>query len=326
MIVIYFRVNFNSNSSTSYLLNIFLVLKLHRSNNNRSSSSKTKYRTNPYLQIPLSISSTYSLKQTSFDDSICNNTTNSLLNVNNQFEEKIVPNTLNSKSSSYFHTYKYSRREQKIFYASVKKARLKKPYAHSKKSHVNSIKFNKEKFFINLPTKINLRQRLNTNSNNSFPLIFDPNFNSLVQLSKNNLFRNYFSDIKIYFHLLHSIASQEFQIIINSNDNQHHVSYTAFSFINVLRQTMTDYTINLQKNFKRNYFQSFQHDEQQITTPFKMPRLDQNTSSNIHISTNCQCFETPSDNTLPSTPIMNTSVIEPVEPELNSIPRQPPKK
>ena len=39
---------------------------------------------------------------------------------------------------------------------------------------------------------------------------------------------------------------------------------------------MTDYTINLQTTFKRNYFQSFQY--QDINT-MKIPRYDQQTSS-----------------------------------------------
>ena len=129
---------------------------------------------------------------------------------------------------------------------------------------MNSSLFNNEKFSINLPTKINGRQRLNTNATNSYPLIFDPNFNSLVQMSTNRLFENYFSNINIYFHLLHSIASQEFQIIVNSNDHQHHASYTAISFINILRQTMAEYSLHLQQNYRRNYFQSFHYNDQQL--------------------------------------------------------------
>ena len=105
------------------------------------------------------------------------------------------------------------------------------------------------------------RQRLNTNSNNSYPLIFDPHFRSLVNLSStNDRLARYTSDMRIYFHLINSIASQEFQIIVNSNDNQQPLPYTAFSFIHLLRRTMFDFTMNLQRTMKRNHFQAFHLD------------------------------------------------------------------
>ncbi|CAF3325975.1 unnamed protein product [Rotaria sp. Silwood2] len=311
------------------------MVKLHRFND-KCISYKPKDKTNTYLQIPLSFGYITCSKKLSFEDSICN-TTNSLLinNNNNKFEEKILFNTLNTKSSLSYHIYKYSRREQNNFYASVKRARLKKQYTTTtKKSHTNSLIFNKENFSINLPTKINSRQRLNTNANNSYPLIFDPNFHTLVKISTNNLFHNYFSDINIYFHLIHSIASQEFQIIINSNDNQQHVSYTAYSFINILRQTMTDYSLNLQKHFKRNYFQTFQHNDQQITIPFKIRRYDQTISStNIQIDNNDHHSETQTDNSLSSITInnnfvqmenneMHNSIVHPVQSDLTLINHQ----
>jgi hypothetical protein len=245
-------------------------------------------------------------------------------------QENISNNNLNTKSSSY-HTYKYSRREQKNFYASVKKARLKKYYLSTKKSRINSLIFNQKNFFINLPTRINSRQKLNRNSNNSYPLIFDPNFNTLVQKSTNNFLKNYFSDINSYFHLIHSIASQEFQTIVNSNDTQHHISYTAFSFLNILRQTMMDYSINLQKTFKRNYFQSFQHHNQQILTPFKIPRYDQSSSSShIQIEDNNYPLEIHTERMRPSIPIINnflpiennSSVRHPVQNDLILIDHQ----
>jgi hypothetical protein len=286
-------------------------------------------KTNSYLQIPSSIGCISSSKQSSFDDSISHPFTSSLTN-GDQSEQEIVFNTLNNKFSSSYHTYKYSRREQKNFYASVKRARLKKQqYSSSKRSHTTSSIFNKTKSSINLPTKITSRQRLNTNSNNSYPLIFDPNFNSLVQISTNKTFHNYFSDINIYFHLLNSIASQEFQIIVNSNDNQHHVSYTAFSFVNILRQTMTDYSINLQKTFKRNYFQSFQQNDQQIITPLKVRRCHQSTSSDIQNVDNHH-LETQINHILPATTIdqigksqINDSAIHPMQSDLTIIDRQP---
>jgi hypothetical protein len=305
------------------------VLKLHRLND-KSIPCKPKNTINLYLQIPVSTDYIISSKQSSFDDSICN-TPNGLLINNDQIEQENFSNILNTKSSSY-HIYKYSRREQKNFYASVKRARLKKHCSTSKKSRTNSLIFNQKNFLINLPTKINSRQRLNTNSNNSYPLIFDPNFNSLVQKSTNNFLKNYLSDINYYFHLINSIASQEFQIIVNSNDTQHHVSYTAFSFLNILRQTMTDYTINLQKTLKRNYFQSFQYHNQQVTTPFKIPRYDQSLSSSsyIQIDDNHHHLETHTNRTISSTPIINNflstetnhSVTHPVPSDITLIDHQ----
>ena len=287
------------------------MLKLHPLHDKLISNKR-----NSYLQIPLSS------KQSSFDDSICN----SSLTNGDQSEQEILFNTLNNRLSSSCHIYKYSRREQKNFYASIKRARLKKQYSSLKRSHPISLIFNQKNSFINLPTKITSRQRLNTNSTNSYPLIFDPNFNSLVQKSTNKTFHNYFSDINIYFHLLNSIASQEFQIIVNSNDNQHHVSYTAFSFVNILRQTMTDYTINLQKTFKRNYFQSFQHNE---ITPSKVQRCDRPTSSDIQIVDNHHHFETQPNHILPTTTIaqigksqINDSVRDPEQTDLTTIDHQ----
>ncbi|CAF3453561.1 unnamed protein product [Rotaria socialis] len=284
------------------------MLKLHRCKD-KFVSCKPKDKTNSYLQIPLS-------HQPSFDDPICS--TNNCLSLNSSdYEGKNSNQNLNTKSSLSYHTYKYSRREQNNFYASVKRARLKKQCSTLKKSHKNSQIFNKKNYSINLPTKINSRQRLNTNANNSYPLIFDPHFHSLVQLSTNNLFQNYFSDIKIYFHLIHSIASQEFQLMINSNDHQQQVSYTAYSFINILRQTMTDYSLNLQKNLKRNYFQSFQPNNQAIP-------------SNVQIDDNYHRFETLIDSSLPSEAIINNflpiqtneinnPVIHPVQSDISTL-------
>lgn len=310
---------------------MFLVLQLHR-RNDKSTSNKPKDKTN--LQIPLTFGYIPSSQQSSFDDSICNPTNNEIFEnkINNDPDEKDSPTNINSKSSVPCHTYKYSRREQKNFYASVKRARLKKHHATYKKSSKSSFIFNKEKYSINLPTKINSRQRLNTNSNNSYPLIFDPNFHSLVQISTNNLFHNYFTDIHSYFHLIHSIASQEFQIIINSNDQQNHVSYTAYSFLNILRQTMTDYSLNIQKNLKRNYFQSFQSNSQQIQMPFKIRRCDPIIldSTDVQINDNHHQFETLTNNNLPTEIIINNHlsnertdtitnpVINPVPSDINS--------
>lgn len=263
-----------------------LVLRLHRCNA-KPQPRKPKDRNNSHLSIPLSMESIISSKQTSFDDSICH-TTHSLLLNKHPIESEDFSNTLMSKSSSSYHTYKYSRREQKRFYASVARARLKKHNPTSRRIRPLSPIFEQGNYLIILPTIINSRQRLNTNSNNSYPLIFDPNFNSLVQKSTHHLLDNYFVTIESYFQLLHSIASQEFQTIVYSNDTHHQVSYTAFSFLHILRQTMAEFTLNLQRNLKRNYFQSFQQQNLQPMTSFKNPRYDSSVSSSsqIQIETN----------------------------------------
>lgn len=255
------------------------MLRLHRCNA-KPQPRKTKDRTNSHLCIPLSMESIISSKQTSFDDSNCHTTQSLLFNNNHPIESEEFSNTLMSKSSSSYHTYKYSRREQKRFYASVARARLKKHNPISRRIRPLSPIFEQGNYLIILPTIINSRQRLNTNSNNSYPLVFDPNFNTLVQKSTHHLLANYFITIESSFQLLHSIASQEFQTIVYSNDNQHQVSFTAFSFLHILRQTMADYSLNLQKNLKRNYFQTFQ---QQSMTSFKTPRYDSSISSSSQI-------------------------------------------
>jgi hypothetical protein len=280
------------------------VLKLHRFND-RLISRPSKDTTHSYLQIPLSMESIVSSsKQSSFDDSICSTNNTLLFNHNYQIDEENISNTLTTKSSSY-HIYKYSRREQKHFYASVKRARLKKQNPNSRRTRLHSFIFKQGNFFIHLPTMIYSRQRLNTNSNNSYPLIFDSNFNSLVQKSTNHLLENYFSNINTYFHLLHSIASQEFQTIVNSNDNQHQVSYTAFSFLNILRQTMNDYTISLQKNFKRNYFQSFQTQNQQPITSFRMPTVSSSSQIQTEINHHQHQVQIPIARIRSATPIID---------------------
>ena len=281
------------------------MLRLHRCNA-KPQPRKSKDRNNSHLYIPLSMESIISSKQTSFDDSICH-TTHSLLLNNHPIESEDFSNTLMSKSSSSYHTYKYSRREQKRFYASVARARLKKHNPISRRIRPSSPIFEQGNYLIILPTIINSRQRLNTNSNNSYPLIFDPNFNSLVQKSTHHLLENYFVTIESYFQLLHSIASQEFQTIVYSNDNQHQVSYTAFSFLHILRHTMADFTLNLQKNLKRNYFQSFQQQNLQPMTSFKNPRYDSSVSSSsqIQIETNHPPLRTSTSRIVPSTPIID---------------------
>ena len=293
-------------------LPIILVLKLHRSNA-KPIQRKPKDRTDSYLYIPLSMESISSSKQTSFDDSICHTTRSLLSNDHHHhpIESDDVAPTLTSKSSSSYHTYKYSRREQKRFYASVARARLKKHNPLSRRTRPLSAIFEPGNYLILLPTIINSRQRLNTNANNSYPLLFDPNFRSLVQKSTHHLLENYLSMIHSFFQLLHSIASQEFQTIVYSNDNQHQVSYTAFSFLHILRQTMSEYSLNLQKTLKRNYFQTFQQPNLQPMASFKTPRYDSSSSSSsqIHIENHQhQPMRISTSRIVPSTPIIENCI------------------
>ncbi|CAF4536459.1 unnamed protein product [Rotaria sp. Silwood1] len=250
-------------------LDILDMVKLQPSNkkltsNNYNYSIQTS---DINLQIPLSnlYSHGYILssKPLTFDDTYCNfndfETSNLTINDN---DENINLNILNNKLTSY-HIYKYSRHERDLFYNRIKHTLFKKNSTstttinkHRSKEFLPYI-FNQTNFFINIPTKIYSRQRINSNTNHIYPLLFSPNFNTLVKLSINPILKNYLFNIRIYFHLINSIASQEFQFIVHNYDNQHQISFTSLSFINILRQTMYDYTMNLQKTFKRNYFQSF---------------------------------------------------------------------
>jgi hypothetical protein len=143
-----------------------------------------------------------------------------------------------------------------------------------KKSHSNDSIFTQKNFLINIPTKIYSHQRITSNNSNHhiYPLLFSPNFNTLVKLPINNLLKKYLINIQIFFHLLHSIASQEFQIIVHNYDNQHDFSYTSLSFLNILRQTMMDYNTNLHQIFKRTY--SDDDDNELIIPPLKIRRHD----------------------------------------------------
>jgi hypothetical protein len=264
------------------------VVKLHRLNNPLSSNDII-YHINPnsineYLQIPLShlYSRGYlsSSNQSSFDDTYCNiNNSESFIPPD---DECMNTNILNNPLSSY-HIYKYSRYERDRFYSRIKRAIIKKQIFSIKKSRpremFSSSIFNQTNFLINIPTKISSRQRFHSNSNDIYPLLFDSNFNTLVQLSTNDLLKDSFFDIRIFFHLIHSIASQEFQIYVHNYDNQHQLSYTSLSLINILRETISNY----ERKLKRNYFQSFHYDEQESTInhdqesfipPLKIRRYD----------------------------------------------------
>ncbi|CAF2421136.1 unnamed protein product [Rotaria sp. Silwood2] len=254
-------------------LDILDMVKLQPSNKKLTSNNfYHSIQTNDInLQIPLSnlYSHGYvsSSKQLTFDDTYCNSdnfdTFKSTINDN---DESINSNILNNKLISY-HIYKYSRHERDLYYNRIKRTLLRKNSLTAtttttttnkyRSKDILSYIFNQTNFLINIPTKIYSRQRINSNTNNIYPLLFSPNFNTLVKLSINPLLKSYLYNIRIYFHLINSIASQEFQLIVHNYDNQHQFSFTSLSFINILRQTMYDYTMNLQKTYKRNYFQSF---------------------------------------------------------------------
>ena len=263
-------------SGTPLLL--LLVLKLRRLN---SKDLRDKSLSTPRLRSTDRLSSS---KPLPFDDLLCP-TDNFQPLVAEQCEEKPPASVLNTKSSSY-HLYKYSRREQKNFYNSVKRARLKKQNVSTRRSRLPSARPEPGTLFIQLPTRITSRQRLNYNGNNSYPLLFDTNFHSLVALSTENLFVKYSSLMNTYFHLIHSIASQEFQIIVHSHDSPSSpLPYTAVSFLQLLRQTMCDYSINLQKTRKRDYFQAF-HPDPHSTLSWKSPRSEPPLLSSFASSSN----------------------------------------
>ncbi|CAF4453626.1 unnamed protein product, partial [Adineta steineri] len=88
------------------------------------------------------------------------------------------------------------------------------------------------------------------------------------------------------------------------------------------RQTMTDYSINLQKTLKRNYFQPFQHNnEQQILTPLKIRRCDQSTTIPcIHVEDNHEHLQT--DHILPTKTVIQNEKNNPVQLDLTIIDHQ----
>ncbi len=229
------------------------------------------------LQIPLSdlYSHGYfpSSNQSSFDDSNCNlEHSEEDLPIPDNTEEPLNP--LDNNLPSY-HLYKYSRRERRLYNSRIKKRLLSSsPPPTIRKSCSNERIFNQTNYYIHIPTKISSRQRISSNSTEICPLLFSPNFNTLVKLSIHPLLENYFGIIQIYFHLLHSIASQEFQIIVHNYDHPHDFSYTSLSFLNILRQTMFDFSKNLQRSYKRDYFHlENSDDEHEVNNELSIPPL-----------------------------------------------------
>lgn len=185
------------------------------------------------LSIPLTHfytnDSSYLPSQLSFDDSLCQVESNSfLLNDSIDPEYSIVhlPN---------YHIYKYSRREQKSFYLKLnKRYEAESSSSSNAKSPLISIQKSKT-YLINIPTKIFSRQRLISNTTHSvYPLLLSPNFHTLVQYPINHLFQ-------CYFHLLHSIASQEFDFILQKSSYENDYSSQSLSLMNILRKNMYDY-------------------------------------------------------------------------------------
>ena len=174
----------------------------------------------------------------------------------NDEEEHHATNRLSS-----YHIYKYSRRERDLYYSRLKRYRMKNSCLPmtSKKS---SSKIDQTNFLIDIPTKIHSRQRISSDSNQIYPLLFSPNFNTLVKLSHHPLLEHYSIDMRISFHLLNSIASQEFQLIVHNVDHQHDFAYTSLSFLNILRQTIYDYSKHYHPSYKRDFFHLENPDEE----------------------------------------------------------------
>jgi hypothetical protein len=255
---------------------------LHNPISSTNSSSSHSSIDNINLQIPLSnlYSHGYlsSSNQFSFDDSDCIlNHSEEDFPISDATEESLNSNSLNNNKLSSYHIYKYSRREHDLYYTRIKKRLLSSTITRKSRSNEPiSLLFNQTNVYIHIPTKINSRQRISSNTNEIYPLLFSPNFNTLVKLSNHPLLENYFVNIQIYFHLLHSIASQEFQIIVHNYDHLHDCSYTSLSFLNILRQTMFDFSKNLQRSYKRDYFHLENSDDEHELSipPLKIRRHD----------------------------------------------------
>ena len=264
------------------------VVHLHHQHDQFSSQRHPSLNSsdiNQYLQIPLSnlysrgyLSSCSTAKQSSFDDDFC--TTDSFVPIADAHDDVDASSNLLNNKLTACHVYKYSRRERDRFYARIKRATMKKHAFVVKSSRTKDSTpfiFNQRNFIIQVPTKIHSRQRISSSSNVIYPLLFDSHFHQLVQLPTESIFAPYLTAMKIFFHLIHSIASQEFQFSITSYDQRHQLSYTSYSLMHLLRQTMFDSETNL----KRNYFQSFDDhhhhphpDQESFIPPLKIRRYD----------------------------------------------------
>lgn len=284
------RVSFTVSVSDARTLICFFsflpVVQLHHQHDQFSTHQHPSINSgdiNQYLQIPLSnlysrgyLSSCSPTKQSSFDDECCK--TDAFVPINGTEEDVDASSNLLNNKLTTCHVYKYSRRERDAFYARVKRATLKKHVLAAKTSRTNdstSFIFNQRNFIIQVPTKIHSRQRISSSTNSIYPLLFDSHYHQLVQLPTEGIFAPYLTEMKIFFHLIHSIASQEFQFSVASYDHRHQLSYTSYSLIHLLRQTMFDSDTNL----KRTYFQSFDThshhpDQESSIPPLKIRRYD----------------------------------------------------
>jgi hypothetical protein len=255
----------------------FSVVRLRLVTKTSSSSSSCRLLTldEETLQIPLSNLYTKgfltSSNQRSFNDDDC--ALNLIETTENVQQDEQNENAENETS---FHIYKYSRREREQFYRRIKRLVRKKrltPIKSVRQKDFNRI-FNDEKhFLIQIPTQIFSRQQICSTTNSIYPLLLDPNYSHLVHLSSETIFERHLNEMNIFFHLINSIASQEFQYLITQHDQQHQLSYTSYSMIHLFRQTFYD----ANQNFKRTFSQSFssQNDQESTIPPLKIRRYDQ---------------------------------------------------
>lgn len=261
--------------SDSLIPHLFPVVKLRPVSSKPSPSSHSSIE---IIDSPIPLSYLYShgyfstSHQLSFDDSYCNL---------DHCQEDVSPldiseeplSTINHRLPSY-HIYKYSRRERDFYSSRLRKKKLvspTNPIAMTVQSHLNdriSSIFDSKHYLIHIPTKINHRQRISSESNQIYPLLLSPNFHTLVKLPHHHhhhqpSLENYSVQIRISFQTLNSIASQEFQIIVqNYEQQQHELTYTSLSLINILRQTIYDYSKHFHPPCKRDYFHMEHPDEE----------------------------------------------------------------
>lgn len=232
----------------------------------RTSSSRSLHPAIETIDSPIPLCYLYShgylssSNQLSFDDSYCN--LDHWQDDMSSLEEH--SSTITHRLSSYHHIYKYSRRERDFYSSRFRKKKLVLPMenvqSHSN-DRISSIVDSKH-YLIHIPTKINHRQRISSSSNQIYPLLLSPNFHTLVKLPVHPSLENYSVQIRISFHTLNSIASQEFQIIVQNYEQQHEFTYTSLSLINLLRQTIYDYRKHLHPPCKRDYFHMEHPDEE----------------------------------------------------------------
>ena len=219
--------NFTSLTYSFSSFFLFLVVKLQPISTKTFSPPRPSIEIND-CQLPLSYLYSHgylstSTHQLSFDDSYCthDHCQEDCTTCDTTIDEHSSNN--NHRLSSY-HIYKYSRRERDFYSSRLRRKKLISPTMTHAKSHPNdrilSVVDSKH-YLIHIPTKITNRQRICSDSNQIYPLLFSPNFHTLVKLPPDHRsLENYSVQIRISFHLLNSIASQEFQTIVQNYDQQ----------------------------------------------------------------------------------------------------------